>query len=145
MLPNRGSKETGGREMKTVQAAPITIDDYIAGFPPEVQEILEQVRSTIRQAAPGAEETIAYQMPTFTLQGNLVHFAAYQRHIGFYPAPSGIDKFKDELTVYKWAKGSVQFPLDKPIPFDLIGRIVRFRAEENVQRAESKRKKPTSN
>jgi uncharacterized protein YdhG (YjbR/CyaY superfamily) len=123
------------------QPAPKTIDEYIAGFPPDVQEILEKVRMTIRKAAPEAEETINYQMPTFTLYGNLVHFAAYQHHIGFYPTPTGIEEFKNELSSYKGAKGSVQFPFDRPIPYDLIGRIVEFRVKENLQKAEAKRKK----
>jgi len=98
-------------------------------------------RSTIREAAPDAEETIKYRMPTFTLNGNLVHFAAFKRHIGFYPVPTGIEKFKKELSVYEMGKGSVQFPLDEPIPFDLISRIVRFRVEENLKKAASKGKK----
>jgi uncharacterized protein YdhG (YjbR/CyaY superfamily) len=123
------------------QPSPKTIDEYIAGFPPDVQEILEKVRMTIRKAAPEAEETINYQMPTFTLYGNLVHFAAYQHHIGFYPTPTGIEEFKNELSSYKGAKGSVQFPFDRPIPYDLIGRIVEFRVKENLQKAEAKRKK----
>jgi uncharacterized protein YdhG (YjbR/CyaY superfamily) len=123
------------------QPAPKTIDEYIAGFPPDVQEILEKVRMAIRKAAPEAEETINYQMPTVTLYGNLVHFAAYQHHIGFYPTPTGIEEFKNELSSYKGAKGSVQFPFDRPIPYDLIGRIVEFRVKENLQKAEAKRKK----
>jgi uncharacterized protein YdhG (YjbR/CyaY superfamily) len=127
--------------MRTDQAAPRTIDEYIAGFPHEVQEILEKIRTTIRTAAPDAEETISYQMPTFTLKGNLVHFAAYKKHIGFYPTPTGIEKFKKELAAYEGAKGSVRFPLDKPIPFALIGRITRFRVKENLARAKAKEKK----
>jgi uncharacterized protein YdhG (YjbR/CyaY superfamily) len=127
--------------MKTRQAAPKTIDEYITGYPREVRVILERVRMTIREAAPAAEETINYQIPTFALKGNLVHFAAYKNHIGFYPTPTGIEKFKKELSVYKGAKGSVQFPLDKPIPFDLIARIVRFRVRENLARAEARKKK----
>ena len=109
--------------MRTKQTAPKTIDEYIAGFPNDVQEILEKIRVTIRKAAPDAEETIKYQIPTFTLKGNLVHFAAYKKHIGLYPAPTGTEKFKKELSVYKAAKSSVRFPLDKPIPFDLISKI----------------------
>jgi uncharacterized protein YdhG (YjbR/CyaY superfamily) len=123
------------------KTTPKDIDEYIAGFPEDVQEILEKVRLTIREAAPEAEETIKYQIPTFTLKGNLVHFAAYEKHIGFYPAPSGIEKFKKELSTYEGAKGSVKFPLDKPIPYDLISQIVTFRAKENLQRVEVKRKK----
>ena len=127
--------------MRTNQTAPQNIDDYIAGFPKDVQAILEKIRMTIRTAAPDAEETIKYQIPTFTLKGNLVHFAAYKKHIGFYPAPRGIEKFKNELSVYEGAKGSVKFPLDKPIPFDLISRIVKFRVKENLARAAAKGKK----
>jgi uncharacterized protein YdhG (YjbR/CyaY superfamily) len=127
--------------MKTERSAPKNIDEYIAGFSPDVQEILEKIRMTIRKAAPDAEETISYQLPTFTLKGNLVHFGAFKKHIGFYPTPTGIEKFKDELSVYQGAKGSVQFPLDKPIPFDLISEIVKFRVRENLERAEAKRKK----
>jgi len=117
------------------------IDEYIAQFPSDVQEILEKVRMTIRENAPGADEKISYGIPTFYLKGNLVHFAAYKRHIGFYPTSSGIEKFKKELSVYKGAKGSVQFPLDEPIPYDLIAEIVRFRVKENLARAEAKGKK----
>jgi uncharacterized protein YdhG (YjbR/CyaY superfamily) len=120
---------------------PNPIDDYIAGFPADVQQILQQIRNTIRDAAPGAQETIKYQAPTFTLNGNLVHFAAFKNHIGFYPTPSGIEQFKKELSPYKGAKGSVQFPLDKPIPFDLIRRIVEFRVRENLERAQVRAKK----
>ena len=127
--------------MQTDQAAPKTIDEYIAGFPQDIQEILEKVRVTIRKAAPDAQEAIKYQMPTFTLKGNLVHFGAFKKHIGFYPVPTGIEQFKDELSVYEGGKGSVQFPLDQPIPYDLIGRIVEFRVKENLERAEAKGKK----
>ena len=126
--------------MKTEQAAPQTIDDYIAGFPADVQEILQKIRGIVHEVAPDAQETIKYQMPTFTLQGNLVHFAAYQNHIGFYPIPTGIEAFKEELSVYKTGKGSVQFPLDQPIPYDLIERMVRFRAAENLAKAAGKRR-----
>jgi uncharacterized protein YdhG (YjbR/CyaY superfamily) len=127
--------------MRTGQAGPKTIDEYIAGFPDDVQEILERVRRTIRNAAPGAEEAIKYRMPTFTLNGNLVHFAGFKKHIGFYPVPTGIEAFKKELSVYEGGKGSVQFPLDKPIPYDLISRIVKFRVKENLKRAAAKGKK----
>ncbi len=99
--------------MRTNQTAPKDIDEYIAGLPNDVQEILEKIRMTIRKAAPDAAETIKYQMPTFTLNGNLVHFAAFKKHIGFYPAPTGIETFKDELSVYEGAKGSVRFPLER--------------------------------
>jgi uncharacterized protein YdhG (YjbR/CyaY superfamily) len=129
------------RNMQTDPTAPKTIDEYIAGFPQEVQEILEKIRMTIRKAAPEAQETIKYQMPTFTLKGNLVHFAAFKKHIGFYPVPTGIEQFKQELSVYGGGKGSVRFPLDKPIPFDLISRIVEFRVKENLKRAEAKGRK----
>jgi uncharacterized protein YdhG (YjbR/CyaY superfamily) len=127
--------------MRTDQTAPQNIDEYIAGFPKDLQEILQKVRATIREAAPDAEETIKYQIPTFTLKGNLVHFGAYKKHIGFYPTPTGIEKFKNELSVYESSKGAVQFPLDKPIPFDLVTKIVKFRVKENLERAEAKGKK----
>jgi uncharacterized protein YdhG (YjbR/CyaY superfamily) len=127
--------------MRANQQGPRNIDEYIAGFPKHVQEILEKTRTTIRKAAPDAEEIISYQIPTFTLKGNLVHFAAHKNHIGFYPTPSGIEKFKKELSVYEGAKGSVKFPLEKPIPFGLISRIVKFRVSENLERAKAKQKK----
>lgn len=109
-----------------------TIDEYIASFPEDTRKILEELRETIRAAAPEAKEKISYQMPTFDLEGNLVHFAAFKNHIGFYPTPTGIEQFKDELAEYKGAKGSVQFPIDRPLPLDLISRIVKFRAAENL-------------
>jgi len=110
------------------------MDEYIASFPDEVQGILETMRRTIKKAAPTAEETIRYQMPTFKLNGkNLVHFAAFKHHIGFYPIPSGIAAFQKELSVYKQGKGSVQFPLDKPMPYDLVKRIVLFRVNETLE------------
>ena len=118
-----------------------SIDEYIADFPADIQEILQQVRSTIREAAPDAKETISYAMPTFTLHGNLVHFAAYKNHIGFYPTPSGVEEFKERLSVYKGAKGSVQFPLTQPIPYELIKAIVLYRIAEDTKKAEMKRKK----
>ncbi len=127
--------------MRTHQAAPKNIDEYIAAFPHDVQEIMEKIRLTIRKAAPDAEETISYQIPTFTLKGNLVHFAAFKKHIGFYPTSTGVEKFKNELSVYEGAKGSVRFPLDKPIPFALISKIVKFRVKENLDRAAAKGKK----
>ncbi len=120
------------------------IDEYIADYPENVQEILQKIRTTIHEAAPGAEETINYGIPTFKLKGNLVHFAAYKKHIGFYPAPSGIEKFKDELAGYKQAKGSVQLPLDQEIPYNLISKIVRFRAEENLAKVEAKKRNTKS-
>ena len=117
------------------------IDSYIAGFSEEIREILIKVRETIKQAAPEAKETLSYQIPTFILKGNLVHFAAYKNHVGFYPTPSGIERFKDELSVYKGAKGSVQFPIDKKIPYDLISKIVKFRVKEKLKREDIKTKK----
>jgi uncharacterized protein YdhG (YjbR/CyaY superfamily) len=123
------------------ETTPQTIDEYISGFPPDVQAILQNVRSTIRENAPEAQETINYRIPTFTLNGNLVHFAAFKNHIGFYPTPSGMERFKAELSDYEGAKGSARLPLDKPIPYDLIGEIVRFRVAENKAKAAAKRKK----
>lgn len=111
-----------------------TIDEYISQFPEDVQIILQQIRTAIKEAAPDATEKISYQMPTFYLKGNLVHFAAFKSHIGFYPIPSAIEEFKEELSLYKSGKGSVQFPLDKPMPYDLIRRIVLFRVEENLEK-----------
>jgi uncharacterized protein YdhG (YjbR/CyaY superfamily) len=117
---------------------PATIDEYIAGFPDDVQKILTRIRTTVHEAAPDAEEAISYQMPTFKLHGNLVHFAAFQYHIGFYPIPSGIKAFKEEFSASKSGKGSVQFPLDQPIPYDLIRRIVKFRVHENREKAQAR-------
>ena len=127
--------------MVETKNTPNEIDVYIAQFPEEIQTLLEQMREIIHAAAPEAAEAISYQMPTFKLHGNLVHFAGYKKHIGFYPAPSGIERFKDELSAYEGAKGSVRFPLDKPIPYDLISRIVAFRVKENLEKAEAKEKK----
>lgn len=115
-----------------------SIDEYIATFPTSTQEILEELRAVIKAAAPEAKEKISYQMPTFDLKGNLVHFAAFKNHIGFYPTPSGIEKFKTELSVYKNAKGSVQFPIDQPLPLELVVQIVKFRVAENLEIAEKK-------
>jgi len=117
------------------------VDKYIAISPPNVRQILEKIRLTIREAAPDAEEKISYRMPTFYLKGNLVHFAAFKNHIGFYPTPSGIERFKQEISAYKSSKGAVQFPLDQPIPYDLISKIVKFRVKENLEKAKPKRKK----
>jgi uncharacterized protein YdhG (YjbR/CyaY superfamily) len=128
------------KENHMITNKPATIDEYIAGFPKDIQEILEQVRETIKQAAPDAEEAIRYAIPTFTLKGNLIHFAAFKNHIGLYPAPNGIEAFAEELSVYKGGKGSVQFPLDQPMPLDLISRIVKFR-EKSVLAAAGKKKK----
>lgn len=127
--------------MKTGQTVPKNIDEYIAGFPPEIQEKLEKIRLTIRKAAPKAEEAIKYMMPTFTLNGNLVHFAAFKNHIGFYPAPKGIEAFKEELSAYEGGKGTVRFPLGEPIPFALISKIVKFRAQQNLDKTAAKGKK----
>jgi len=121
-----------------------TIDEYIASFPAEVQVILQELRATIRAAAPKAQEKISYQMPTFFQDGNLVHFAAFKNHIGFYPAPRGIEAFQEELSVYKGAKGSVQFPINQPLPLDLVRRIVEFRVSENTKAAEEKSKRKKS-
>jgi len=118
-----------------------SIDEYIKGFPIEIQKILEELRSVIKASVPDAEEKISYQMPTFALKGNLVHFAAYRNHIGFYPTPGGIEHFKNELSSYKSAKGSVQFPIDKPLPLELISRIVKYRAEENMNNFLKKKNK----
>ncbi|HQV69283.1 MAG TPA: DUF1801 domain-containing protein [Thermoflexales bacterium] len=118
-----------------------TIDEYIATFPAETQKLLGQVRAAVKNAAPDATEKISYQMPTFFLNGNLVHFAAYKNHIGFYPTPNGIAEFEPELSVYQRAKGSVQFPINQPLPLDLIGRIVKYRAAENAKKAATKKAK----
>jgi uncharacterized protein YdhG (YjbR/CyaY superfamily) len=113
-----------------------SIDEYIAGFPPETQKVLEELRALIKASAPDATETISYAIPTFNLNGrHLVHFAGYERHIGLYPAPSGVEAFKEELKPYKSGKGSAQFPLGKPLPSDLIRRIVEFRVGENTRKA----------
>jgi uncharacterized protein YdhG (YjbR/CyaY superfamily) len=127
--------------MEDNKAVPNSIDEYISNFPPEIQEILNTIRQVIKESAPDAVEKISYQMPTFALYGNLVHFAAFKNHIGFYPAPSGIDAFKNELSEYKGAKGSVQFPIEKPMPYELIAKIVKFRVLENTKQAEEKLKK----
>jgi uncharacterized protein YdhG (YjbR/CyaY superfamily) len=118
-----------------------TIDEYISPFPPEVQEILQTLRKVIKESAPEAKEKISYQMPTFALRGNLVHFAAYKNHIGFYPGASGIAAFEQKLSEYKSSKGTVQFPIDKPLPYELISEMVKFRVTENKKKAESKVKK----
>lgn len=110
-----------------------TIDEYIAEFPEDIRDILEKMRKVIQDAAPDAEEAISYGMPTFKLNGNLVHFAAYKNHIGFYPTPSGIEAFKEEISGYKSSKGAVQFPLNKPVPYELVKKMVIFRVKENLQ------------
>jgi uncharacterized protein YdhG (YjbR/CyaY superfamily) len=111
-----------------------SIDEYIHSFPENIQKKLEELREAIKEQAPQAQEKISYQMPTFFLNGNLVHFAAYSNHIGFYPTSSGIDAFKNEISKYKNAKGSVQFPLEEPLPIELIKKIVKFRVEENINK-----------
>jgi uncharacterized protein YdhG (YjbR/CyaY superfamily) len=118
-----------------------TIDEYILRFPVEVQEKLKMLRKTIKEAAPEAKEKISWQMPTFYLYGNLVHFAAYKNHIGFYPGTSGIENFKEKIYEYKSSKGAVQFPLDKPLPLKLISDIVQFRVAENIKEEEIKKGK----
>ena len=120
--------------MQKNSSAPQTIDGYISGFPEDVRQILTQIRAVIKESAPGAVEKISYQMPTFYLKGNLVHFAAFPNHIGFYPTPSGIEAFKEEIARYKWSKGAVQFPIDEPMPYDLIRRITVFRVAENSKK-----------
>jgi uncharacterized protein YdhG (YjbR/CyaY superfamily) len=117
------------------------MDDYIASFPKDVRHKLEQLRKAIKESAPGAKEAMSYGMPTFKLEGNLVHFAAYERHIGFYPAPSAIVAFKKELSGYKQSKGAVQFPINEPLTLELVKRMVRFRVEENLAKAMEKRKR----
>lgn len=118
-----------------------TMDEFIANSPKEAQPALRKIRALVRKAAPGAEEAINYGIPTFKLNGNLVHFAGFKSHIGFYPTPTGIEKFKKELSAYETAKGSVKFPLDAPIPYNLIERIVRFRVKENLEKAKAGKKK----
>ena len=121
---------------------PSTIDEYVRAFPRDVQKKLSDLRATIRRAAPDAIEKIAYRMPTFFQKKNLVHFAAYEHHIGFYPTPSGIAAFKDELTRYVTSKGAIQFPIDEPLPLDLVTRIVKFRVAENEAKAVAKKRTP---
>lgn len=127
--------------MKTPSGKIESIDQYIHGFPEPVQDLLSELRTTIRSAAPQAIEKISYQMPTFYLYGNLVHFAAFKHHIGFYPTPSGITAFQQELKIYTTSKGAIQFPIDQPLPLKLIKKIVEFRVMENVQKEEGKKKK----
>lgn len=128
--------------MSTKQTAPKTVDEYIAGFPQEVQHILKEIRRTIKKAAPDATETIKYKMPTFTLNGNLVYFSAFKKHIGFYPPiSSGSAKFRKQLAAYEGPKRSLIFPLDKPIPYDLIRQFVELRVRENLERPKAADKK----
>ncbi|MBB6093702.1 uncharacterized protein YdhG (YjbR/CyaY superfamily) [Povalibacter uvarum] len=123
------------------QAIAEDIDGYIAAFPTDVRASLQKLRQTIHKAAPRATEKISYQIPTFALEGNLVHFAAYQKHLGFYPGASAIKEFGDELDGYEVSKGTVQFPLGKPVPAGLVTRMVKFRVRENLARAETKKRK----
>jgi len=116
----------------------VSIDEYIATFPKEIQKVLEELRATIKAAAPEAEEKISYQMPTFALKGNLVHFAAFKNHIGFYGASGAIQAFRNDTSIYAGAKGTLRFPIDKPLPLELIRRIVKFRVAENLKKAEIK-------
>ena len=123
--------------MKPEQAK--NIDDYIAAYPADVQQLLQTMRDTIHKAAPDATEAITYGIPTFKLNGNLVHFGGYKNHIGFYPAPMGIEAFKEETAQYEAGKGTLQFPIDKPLPLDLISRIVKFRVEKNLTKMKKKK------
>jgi uncharacterized protein YdhG (YjbR/CyaY superfamily) len=127
--------------IRMTTSKPATIDEYIAGFPAETQALLQEIRATVQAAAPDATEAIRYAIPTFILNGNLVHFAGFKNHIGFYPAPTGAEAFKKELSVYKAGKGSVQFPLEQPMPLELITRIVQFRVSEVSRKAEEKPRK----
>jgi uncharacterized protein YdhG (YjbR/CyaY superfamily) len=120
--------------MEGKKGNPTTIDEYISQFPEDVQHILVKIRAVIKESAPEAVEKISYQMPAFYLNGSLVWFAVHQHHIGFYPRPSGIEAFKEKLSAYKWAKGSVQFPLGEPMPYELISEIVKFRVAENLKK-----------
>lgn len=115
------------------------IDDFIAKYPPDVQQILQKIRGIVREVAPEAQEKLNYGIPTFTLNGNLVHYSAFKNHVGFYPTPSGMEKFKTQLSKYEGAKGSVKFPLDQPIPYELIRKITEFRVKE--QQAKARKKK----
>ena len=121
------------------QPKPENIDQYIANFPIETQKLLQQIRETIHKAVPEAKEVISYGMPAFKQNTVLVYFAGYAKHIGFYPTGSGIEAFKEEFTQYKWSKGAVQFPLNKPLPLDLITRITRFKAERDLEKAKKKK------
>jgi uncharacterized protein YdhG (YjbR/CyaY superfamily) len=124
--------------MDTHKAGFTSIDEYIATFPEETQKILQELRAAIKAAAPGAEEKISYQMPAFALNGILVYFAALKNHIGFYPTSSGTQAFKQDLSMYEGSKGSIKFPIDQPLPLDLISKIVKFRVAENLKKAEMK-------
>jgi uncharacterized protein YdhG (YjbR/CyaY superfamily) len=125
--------------MKTQQTGPKDIDDYIAGFPDEVQKILEKIRSTIKKAAPRAKETISYKMPALTMDGDLIYFAAFKNHIGIVPPVRGDAKLNKELSRYRGPKGNLKFPLDEPIPYELISRLVKSRLKEHREQLASKR------
>jgi len=127
--------------MDSSKKTPQTIDEYMADFPAQTQAIMQRLRDLVHEIAPEATERISYGIPTFVLGENLVHFAAYKHHIGFYPTPSGVAHFEEELKDYEISKGTVRFPLDKPIPYDLVRRIVEFRAAENRARAQAKQSK----
>jgi uncharacterized protein YdhG (YjbR/CyaY superfamily) len=126
--------------MKADHTTPTTIDEYIAAFAPEVRSILEKIRATIKKAAPEAEEKISYQMPAFTLKGDLVYFGAFKKHIGFYP-PLRDEKLRRQTSIYAGEKGNLRFPLDKPIPYTLISKIVKVRVKENQENEDAKRRK----
>ena len=126
--------------MKATRKPPRNVDEYIAAFPEEIRERLERLRATIKRAAPDAQEKISYRMPAFALKGPLVYFAAFKNHIGFYPTPSATVKYKKELAAYEGGKGSVRFPLDKPLPLGLITKIVKSRVKENLEKAKAKGK-----
>lgn len=123
-----------------MEKLPQDIDDYISSFPQNIQYLLQEIRATIRNHAPDAQEAISYGMPTFRQSGNLVHFAAHKQHIGFYPGSSGILAFKDRISMYKNAKGSVQFPFNQPLPLDLVAEMVEFRVQENSFKEAAKKK-----
>ena len=127
--------------MKPGKSAPASVDAYIAGSPPDVRAVLQKIRSTVRKAAPDAEEKISYMMPAIFLEGPLVYYAAFKNHIGFFPTSTGVQAFKSELAAYETSKGTIRFPLDKPVPLVLIARIVKFRVKENRSRAAAKRRK----
>ncbi|HEX5869693.1 MAG TPA: DUF1801 domain-containing protein [Longimicrobium sp.] len=125
--------------MTTDRTVPGSIDEYIAGFPAEVQRVLQEIRATIREAAPDAEEAISYGIPTFNLKGRyLIYFAGFKKHVSVYPAPMGVAEFADEMSIYGSGKGTMKFPLGKPVPLDFVRRIVEFRAKENLARAAAK-------
>ncbi len=137
--PVAGPRFFLGESVEKAKQGKQTIDDYIKSFPVDVQKKLESIRRLVKKLAPEAQEKISYQIPTFYLNGNLVHFAAFKNHIGFYPTPRGVSAFQKELSRYKNGKGSVQFPMDEPLPLDLIKRIVQFRLEKNRKKTATKR------